>query len=109
MTTCWTLAADAATVRELGLVGVLVEGRDVAFYLVDEEIFATDNQCTHGQARLTDGFLLGNEIECPLHQGRFDVRSGKAMCEPLQACVRAFPVKIEDGKVFVALDEDVRA
>ena len=75
--------------------------RELAIYGVDGEVFATDNICTHGHARLCDGFLDGHEIECPLHQGKFDVRSGKAMCEPLTADVRTYPVKIEDGYVFV--------
>ena len=75
--------------------------RELAIYGVDGEVFATDNICTHGHARLCDGFLDGHEIECPLHQGKFDVRSGKAMCEPLTADIRTYPVKIEDGYVFV--------
>ena len=37
-----------------------------------------------GNARLCDGFLTGHEIECPLHQGRFDVRDGRALCSPLR-------------------------
>ena len=75
--------------------------RELAIYGVDGEVFATDNICTHGHARLCDGFLDGHEIECPLHQGKLDVRSGKAMCEPLTADIRTYPVKIEDGYVFV--------
>jgi len=73
----------------------------LAIYGVGGEVFVTDNVCTHGHARLCDGFLDGHEIECPLHQGKFDVRSGKAMCEPLTADIRTYPVKIEDGYVFV--------
>ena len=76
-------------------------GRELAIYGVDGAVFATDNLCTHGHARLCDGFLDGHEIECPLHQGKFDVRSGKAMCAPLTTDVRTYPVKIEDGYVFV--------
>lgn len=103
----WQFAIDADTVREQTLVGVIIGEHDVALYAVDDEIFATRNQCTHGDARLSDGFLLDDEIECPLHQGRFSVRSGEAMCAPLQTCVQTYPVKIEDGRVFVALDAQV--
>ena len=56
------------------VIAVVVAGREIALYGVDGEVFATDNICTHGQARLCEGFLEGHEIECPLHQGRFDVR-----------------------------------
>jgi naphthalene 1,2-dioxygenase system ferredoxin subunit len=49
-------------------------------------------------------FLEGHEIECPLHQGRFDVRTGKAMCAPLTEDLRSYPVKIEGGRVFLAFE-----
>jgi naphthalene 1,2-dioxygenase system ferredoxin subunit len=78
-------------------------GREIALYGVDGEVYATANLCTHGNARLCDGFLEGHEIECPLHQGRFDVRDGRALCSPLRENIAAYPVRIEDGVVFVAL------
>src|SRR5688500_13341139 len=104
-TTPWT---DAAAVDELPADDVLgreVEGRDLALYSVNGEGFATSNTCTHGQARLCDGFLEGHEIECPLHQGKFDVRTGKAMCAPLTEDLRSYPVKIEGGRVYVAIGD----
>jgi naphthalene 1,2-dioxygenase system ferredoxin subunit len=54
---------------------------------------------------LSDGFLEGTHIECPLHQGKFDVCSGKAMCAPLTVDIRTYPVKIENGRVFVDLGD----
>jgi len=78
-----------------------VAGRDIALYEVDGAVYASDNICTHGHARLSDGFLEGREIECPLHQGKFDVCSGRALCAPLTEDIRTYPVKIEDGKVFL--------
>ncbi|ALX15330.1 naphthalene 1,2-dioxygenase [Burkholderia cepacia JBK9] len=103
MTTNWIDAVAPEAVRTDGILGVWVGGRDIALYAVGDEIFATENQCTHGEARLSDGFLLDDEIECPLHQGRFSVRTGIALCAPLTTCVRTYPVKIENGRVFVQL------
>ena len=85
------------------VIGVEAKGHQVAIYAVNGEVFASDNICTHGHARLCDGFLEDYEIECPLHQGRFDIRNGKAMCEPLTEDVRTYPVKIENGRVFIDL------
>ena len=71
---------DALPVDELptdDVIGIEVAGRDIAVYTVGGAVYATDNVCTHGQARLCDGFLDGHEIECPLHQGKFDVRDGR--------------------------------
>ena len=96
------LAADALPTDDV--MGVVVAGRDIALYTVGDAVYATDNVCTHGQARLCDGFLDGHEIECPLHQGRFDVRDGRPLCEPVTEALRSYPVKIDGPRVFVRID-----
>jgi naphthalene 1,2-dioxygenase system ferredoxin subunit len=98
---------DALSTNELpadDVKGVAVAGRDIAIYTVGDDVYATDNICTHGHARLCDGFLDGHEIECPLHQGKFDVRNGQPTCDPVTKAVRSYPVKIEGGRVFLQLD-----
>ncbi len=97
----WLEALALEAIPEGDVVAVKLAGKELAFYEVDGEIFATDNICTHGYARLSDGFLEGREIECPLHQGRFDVCTGKALCAPLNEDIKVYPLKIEGGKVFV--------
>ena len=93
--------------------GDLFEGAAIAVTPIDDEIaiykteagevFATDNICSHGHARLCDGFLEGHEIECPFHQGRFDIRNGEATLAPCEDAIRSYPVKVEDGKVWLQL------
>ncbi len=98
---------DALSVDDLpadDVIGVRVDGREVAIYAVGDAVYATDNICTHGQARLCDGFLDGHEIECPLHQGKFDVRDGKPLCEPVTDALRSYPAKIEGRRVYLRLD-----
>ena len=104
MTTNWIDAAARDDVPEDDVMGLAVAGRDIALYGVGGEVFATDNICTHGHARLCDGFLEGREIECPLHQGKFDVRNGMPTCAPVTEPLRSYPVKIEGGRVWLALD-----
>ncbi|TAM52140.1 MAG: non-heme iron oxygenase ferredoxin subunit [Paraburkholderia sp.] len=101
MQTDWKEVSTETAVRKAGVVAVSAAGVEVALYAVRGAIYATENRCTHGDARLSDGFLLEDEIECPLHQGRFNVRDGLPMCAPLFAPVRVFPVKIDMGRVFV--------
>jgi naphthalene 1,2-dioxygenase system ferredoxin subunit len=101
----WIDAAAAAEVPEDDVIGIVIAGRDIALYGVDGTVYATDNVCTHGQARLCDGFLEGHEIECPLHQGKFDVRSGLATCAPVTENLRSYPVKIEAGRVLISIDD----
>ncbi len=99
----WQDAAPQAVVIEGDVVAIQVAGREIALYEVEGEVFATDNRCTHGAARMSDGFLEGREIECPLHQGRFDVCSGQALCAPLTENLRTYPVRIENGRVLLQL------
>jgi naphthalene 1,2-dioxygenase system ferredoxin subunit len=99
----WIDAMAADEVPQDDVVGVQMQGLDIALYGVDGEIYATDNLCSHGHARLCDGFLEGHEIECPLHQGKIDVRNGRPTCEPITEPVRSYPVKVEGGRVFLQI------
>ena len=101
----WIDATEEASVPDDDVISVEVSGRDIAFYKVGGSIFATDNICTHGHARLCDGFLDGYEIECPLHQGKFDIRSGHATCAPVSEDIRSYPVRIEGGRVFMQMSD----
>jgi naphthalene 1,2-dioxygenase system ferredoxin subunit len=103
-TTHWVDALSADDLPTDDVMGLAVAGRDIALYTVGDEVFATDNLCTHGHARLCDGFLDGHEIECPLHQGKFDVRDGQPTCAPVTEALRSYPVKVEGGRVFLQLD-----
>jgi naphthalene 1,2-dioxygenase system ferredoxin subunit len=80
-----------------------VEGREIALYLVDGTPYATDNLCTHGNARLSEGFVLGECVECPMHQGQFDIRSGQPLCAPVTEPLRTYPVRIVGDSVEVGL------
>lgn len=103
-TTQWIDAAAQDAVPLDDVIGVAVDGRQIALYSVDGDVYATDNICTHGHARLCEGFLEGHEIECPLHQGKFDVRTGQPTCAPATEPLRSSPVKIEGGRVWLAID-----
>jgi naphthalene 1,2-dioxygenase system ferredoxin subunit len=103
MASNWTDAGDAGELPVDDVAPAHAGGVELALYKVDGEVYATAALCTHGNARLCDGFLDGHEIECPLHQGKFDIRNGHASCEPATDPVRVYPVKIENGRVFVDL------
>jgi naphthalene 1,2-dioxygenase system ferredoxin subunit len=99
----WVDAAAVDALPDDEVIGVDLDGKSLALYKVEGAVFATDNICTHGHARLCDGFLEGHEIECPLHQGKFDIRDGRALCAPLSEDIKIYPVKIEGNRIFVAL------
>ena len=79
---------------EIGMpVRVEVEGLPpLAVFQLDDGYYVTDDTCSHGGASLSDGFVEGDEIECPWHSGKFCIKDGKAT---------AFPV-IEPIKVYKA-------
>lgn len=82
--------------------GELPSGHAVAIYHVNGEFFVTDDICTHGEASLSeDGSLDGYEVECSWHFGRFDVRNGQPCAMPCEHALRSWPVKVEDGRVYV--------
>jgi 3-phenylpropionate/trans-cinnamate dioxygenase ferredoxin subunit len=99
----WTRLAATSEVAEGEVVGVEAQGRQVALYCHDGNYFATSNVCTHQFALLSDGYFEDGCIECPLHQGRFDIRTGQAMCAPLTEDIKVFAVKVEGDDLLVDL------
>ena len=99
----WQRVAALDEVPEGGTFPATFRGEPVCVYNVGGRILATHDVCTHEDASLADGFIVDGKIECPLHQGRFDVRDGRALCSPLRENVATYPVRIEDGIVFVGM------
>lgn len=97
----WIKVASAQELGDDEVKTVNVAGHGVALYRIESEFFATDGMCTHGKAQLSEGFVEDGCIECPLHQGRFDVRTGKAMCAPATVDLRTYAVKREGDDIYV--------
>ena len=74
-----------------------------AVYNTEKGFFATDGICTHEYQQLSDGIVIGTVIECPLHQGRFEVTNGKALSAPVCVDLKTYPVKVEDSEVFIEI------
>lgn len=105
MTQNWTKVAAVSDVPEDGTLLVDVGAEPVCLYNLAGKIYATHDNCSHGQASLADGFVDGEYIECPLHQGTFHIPTGRAVGVPCKTDIKSYPVKIEDGAVFVASAE----
>jgi naphthalene 1,2-dioxygenase system ferredoxin subunit len=100
----WTRVAALDDFAASDAIEVAAGERRIALFLVSGEVFATAARCTHGDATLCDGFLEGHEIECPLHQGRFDVRSGLATCVPAEVPLASYPARLSGDQIELALD-----
>lgn len=102
--TGWVRVAALDEIAPGAALGVTVGELNLAIYhLEDGRVFCTDNVCTHAFALLTDGWMEGTTIECPLHAGQFDVCTGKGLGAPIEEDLQTFPAKIEDGQVFVEI------
>ncbi|MDB3921001.1 non-heme iron oxygenase ferredoxin subunit [Paracoccaceae bacterium] len=101
MSSNWVLACAANDVDEEDVLGVELNGQKLAVYNTPKGFFATDGICTHEVAQLEDGLVIGTVIECPLHQGRFDVTNGKALSAPVCVDLNTYPTKVEDGDVYI--------
>jgi nitrite reductase/ring-hydroxylating ferredoxin subunit len=77
----------------------------LAVYNIGGNFYATDNECTHGAASLADGILEGEVIECTLHFGAFNVKTGEAVQAPCFVPLRTYKVEVKDGQVVVDLDK----
>ena len=84
---------------------LLVEGKQIALFRIDDEFHVIDNECPHEGASLGDGFLEGTVITCPLHAWQFDVITGE-MPGHSRIKVGRHSVKVEGDDVFVELRED---
>jgi nitrite reductase/ring-hydroxylating ferredoxin subunit len=98
----WVRVAAVADIAEGNVLGVRVGERDIAVYhLPGGDFRATDNICTHEYALLSEGWLEDGCIECPLHAGRFDVRTGRALCAPVETDIPVFEVKRDGDNLLV--------
>jgi naphthalene 1,2-dioxygenase ferredoxin component len=100
----WKTIVSVNELIDDDVIGVVVDGKDLAIYSIQGEVYVTDNICTHGLARLSDGFVEDGQIECPLHQGKFCIKTGKALCAPLESDVQTYPSKIDNDQVYAAID-----
>lgn len=100
----WVRVAGRSDLGAGEVIGVDAGGRSIALYDCDGSLFATDNICTHAYACLSDGWLDGETIECPLHAARFNVRTGEVLDPPATEDLKAYPVRVVDGDIQVHLD-----
>lgn len=80
----------------------LGDGRVLAVYRMDGDVFATDDLCSHGDASLADGEIEDGKIVCPYHMGSFDIRTGEAVAAPCSIAIRTYAVVERDGAILLA-------
>ena len=80
------------------------ENATYCIYKISDGFYATDGICTHEAVHLEDGLVMDGEIECPMHQGIFDIKTGKAKSPPACKDLNVYPIKSEEGKIFIQIN-----
>jgi NAD(P)H-dependent nitrite reductase small subunit len=100
----WCRVAALSRLRDDEPCVVKLGGRPVALYRVDGQVYAIDDVCTHEFALLSQGFIEGRTIECPLHQAKFDITTGRCLAAPATVDLNRYAVRIEGDDVYVSVE-----
>lgn len=95
----WVTVCRKNQVEEEFPFSAKVEGKEVGVYLVDDEYYALEDICPHAFALLSQGFVEDGEVECPLHQAIFDIRTGKCQGGPADRDLKVIPLRIVDDEI----------
>jgi anthranilate 1,2-dioxygenase ferredoxin subunit len=98
-----TRLCDIDAVEEDEPVRAEIDGVGYAVFQLGEDYFVTADLCTHGPGCLSDGFVEGFEIECPFHQGRFDLRTGAPTAPPCEVAIPTWEPVILDGGIHIEI------
>lgn len=96
---------EAAAVTPGNVIRVEADGQSLAVYNVEGTYYVSQDECTHGPGYMSEGYIIDCEIECPFHQGRFDIASGRATLAPATEPLKVWKVSVVDGKVCIDLAE----
>ena len=89
--------------------GLLPCGHRVAIYMIEGEVYVTDDRCSHGDASLSEeGTRDGCQVECSWHFGRFDIRTGEPVASPCTQPIQTYRVTVRDGSIYVAVGDALR-
>jgi len=70
---------------------------------LDDTVWATDGLCTHEKVHLAEGLVMDDVIECPMHNGRFNFRTGEALRVPACENLATYPARVRDGVVEIEI------
>ncbi len=101
----WHRAASTDALQDGSVIGVEINGLDVALYKLDGAFYATGNICTHQHAYMSDGYVDDGCIECPLHQALFDIRTGAVVDGPTKSPLPVYATMIEGDAILVDLPD----
>ena len=97
----WIDVADAGALEEGEPLAVSAAGVRLALFRIGVGVFALYDLCSHGAAKLSDGFVEDGCVECPLHQGLVEIATGAPRSAPITEPIRSYPARELDGRIQV--------
>ena len=79
------------------------DDRTYCIYHLEDGFYATDGLCTHEDIHLVDGLIDGEEIECPMHLGVFNIKTGQVVLDPPCEDLKTYKLKVEGEQIFIEL------
>lgn len=101
----WTKITSTASLPEGRGLRIEAGEHRVALFRIGDEVHAIGDRCSHAEASLAEGDLFDTEIECPRHGAAFDIGTGQPVSLPATKPVPVYQTKIEDGDLFLLLDD----
>jgi 3-phenylpropionate/trans-cinnamate dioxygenase ferredoxin subunit len=101
--TNWTTVCALDDIDDEDVMRFDLNNHTYAVYRYNDKVYATDGLCTHEKVHLADGLVMQHVVECPKHNGRFDIRDGRALGAPVCVNLKTYPAKVEGGQVLVQL------
>ena len=99
----WILVGTADNIEVEDIIRFDHNDKTFCVYKLEDGFYATDGICTHEAVHLEDGLVMDNEIECPMHQGVFDIKTGEAISPPACDDLKTYPVKVEDNNIYIQI------
>lgn len=99
----WVTVARKGFLEPGELMYVEVDDEPVCLINLNGELYALNDTCTHEDASLSDGTIDGDEIECPMHGGAFDIRTGAPTAFPVAVATEKYAVRIVGDEVQVTI------
>jgi len=101
----WVQVCTSSDIDVEDVLGFDYNGHAYAIYRLGPHVFfASDGLCTHEETNLAEGFVFDGCIECPLHLGRFDIETGKALSAPVTKDLKTYPVELRGDQVFIQVE-----
>lgn len=99
----WQEVAELSQLDPEFPLGVEVEGTKIGIYQCGDAVHALEDICPHAFALMSQGYVEDGIIECPLHGARFEIAGGKCLNEIGQRDLKAYPVRVVDGRIAIKL------